>query len=690
MKDQVPLEIFKEHFVKLSTCSHATVYNTHDDYYKYVPVLTDNFSVYEIERAINHLKNGKAAGDDLILSEFLTHGKEQLKHIIVDLFNKLYNNGYFPEQWTTGVIVPIFKKGDRAQPENYRGITLTSTLSKLFTYTLNQRMLQWSEENNVSTQSQFAYKPGYSTLDATFVLHSIIAQTMIKSDIFCAFIDFSKAFDKVERSILYDKLVLCGLSHNMLRMIINMYSKIRSKVKTSAGISDTFLLQNGLMQGECLSPTLFSLYINDIVNCIDNIDTMGIYMGTTKVSVLKYADDLVLIAKSSDGLQQGLEELNRFCNANRLTVNTDKSNLMCFTQKRKDIILPSLYYDTTSLNWVTQFKYLGVSFSNRNSFKGGLETLCQQAYRAQTVVDLHILKHKTVSVKYILDLFDTLVKPIIMYGSEVYGINNYKVVETFYLKFIKHVLHVKPSTNTCMVYAETGRYPVSLDINISMVKQWVKIVSSDKHKLIWIAYESMLSSPVHLKKKNSWSRHIQELLNKTGFGYIWDQQFVNDSQQFIKLFKSRCQDIHIQECFSEISKSNRCRLFRHIKDTYEMEPYLLVNYSRDLRQVLTKIRLSSHKLFVERGRWLKPKIDYEQRLCTVCDDRDIEDEYHILMKCEHYADLRIKFVKKYFYIRPSMHKFQKLMTTTNRRELFRLMTFIKFVFKDYNSRLTCD
>ena len=88
---------------------------------------------------------------------------------------------------------------------------------------------------------------------------------------------------------------------------------------------------------------------------------------------------------------------------------------------------------------------------------------------AQTVVDLHVLKHETLSVEYILDLFDTLVKPILTYGCEVYCMQNYNVVEKFYLKFLKRTLNVKMSTNTSMIYAETGRYPLTIDIKVSMI-----------------------------------------------------------------------------------------------------------------------------------------------------------------------------------------------------------------------------
>ena len=87
---------------------------------------------------------------------------------------------------------------------------------------------------------------------------------------------------------------------------------------------------------------------------------------------------------------------------------------MCFANKLPNE-LPYLQYNQEIIEWVSEFKYLGVTFSSQNTFTGGLEKLCQQAQRVQTVVDLHVLKHKTISVEYILDLFDTLVKPILTY-----------------------------------------------------------------------------------------------------------------------------------------------------------------------------------------------------------------------------------------------------------------------------------
>ena len=146
--------------------------------------------------------------------------------------------------------------------------------------------------------------------------------------------------------------------------------------------------------------------------------------------------------------------------------------------------LPLTYYNEKPLEWVEDFKYLGVHFAKNGKLTNGLIKVCQQAARAQTTLDLHIIKHLSVSVQHIYELFDCLIKPILCYGCEVYGSENYAVIEAFLLKFMKHVLDVKATTNTAILYAETGRYPLAIPINLCIIKFWFKILNSDVHKLI--------------------------------------------------------------------------------------------------------------------------------------------------------------------------------------------------------------
>ena len=152
-------------------------------------------------------------------------------------------------------------------------------------------------------------------------------------------------------------------------------------------------------------------------------------------------------------------------------------------------------------------------------------------------------------------------------------------------------------------------------------------------------------------------------------------------------FEQRCADTHAQSCHEQIQQSSRCRLYKELKENHDIEPYLRRNISYTLRITFTKMRLSSHKLLVERGRWVKPKINYCDRLCTLCHKHDIQDEYHALMICSRYESLRKKYLKPYYYKRPSVYKFIQLMNTVNKREQFRLMIFTKLLMKDFNCTL---
>ena len=308
-------------------------------------------------------------------------------------------------------------------------------------------------------------------------------------------------------------------------------------------------------------------------------------------------------------------------------------------------------------------------------------TICRKAEKARTVIDLHRLRHKTLSFQHILQLFDTLLKPILTYGSEIWGTANYDVIEKFHLKFLKQVLGVKASTNTCMIYAETGRHPMSIAVQKSVIKYWLKVIQCEKKRLISIIYCKMKETMC------SWVCHVKDILCKYGFAEVWENQEVDNESRFIKLFEQRCADTHAQSCHEQIQQSSRCRLYKELKENHDIEPYLRRNISYTLRTTFTKMRLSSHKLLVERGRWVKPKINYCDRLCTLCHKHDIQDEYHALMICSRYESLRKKYLKPYYYKRPSVYKFIQLMNTVNKREQFRLMIFTKLLMKDFNCTL---
>ena len=168
---------------------------------------------------------------------------------------------------------------------------------------------------------------------------------------------------------------------------------------------------------------------------------------------------------------------------------------------------------------------------------------------------------------------------------------------------------------------------------------------------------------------------------------IWRDQSVVNEKLFIANFEQRLKDTHIQRCIGDMNSSNKCRTYREIKAVYKCETYLDCNIRHDLRMFYTKFRLSSHKFLIERARWHKTVIPYHERTCTLCNKHDIQDEYHVALICEYFKNIREKYIKPYYYTRPSMITFIELMNTPNSKERFRMMLFLKIVFKLYAETL---
>ena len=157
--------------------------------------LNSNFSEKEIKDAILALKSGKSGGEDLLLNEFFIHGRESLIPYLHRLFNFLFNAGIFPDAWSEGLLVPLHKKGSYTMPENFRGITLLSTLGKLFTRVLNNRYNTWAEDYRIYVEAQYGFRSGRGTVDCIFILHNVITHFINNGqDLYSFFIDFSKAY----------------------------------------------------------------------------------------------------------------------------------------------------------------------------------------------------------------------------------------------------------------------------------------------------------------------------------------------------------------------------------------------------------------------------------------------------------------------------------------------------------------
>ena len=219
----------------------------------------------------------KSPGPDCVLGELLKNSQETVVPFLTSYFNHLFNISLFPEQWAKALLVPIHKKESINDPDNYRGIFLRSILSKCYTYVLNKRLEVWAGQRKL-VEEQGGFRKGRPTVDHIFVMISMVEKALAKSKgkLYVAFVDFRKAYDSVNRNILWDVLRRAGAAGKMLRALKAMYSTVVASVRVEAGCTtEEFSCPIGLMPGECSSPLLF-FFIKELATTVRGKGTHGV------------------------------------------------------------------------------------------------------------------------------------------------------------------------------------------------------------------------------------------------------------------------------------------------------------------------------------------------------------------------------------------------------------------------------
>ena len=174
---------------------------------------------------------------------------------------------------------------------------------------------------------------------------------------------------------------------------------------------------------------------------------------------------------------------------------------------------------------------------------------------------------------------------------------------------------------------------------------------------------------------------MRTLLYTHGFGYVWeDPSLVNPNTSLI-MFKQRLIDTFVQQWSVDVANNNVLCLYKHFKINFEYEYYLDCCKYRKFRETLTQLRLSSHQLRIETGRHGQRRIDRSERKCQICNSDDLEDEYHFVLICAAYTDLRLKYIPVYYRHRPSVDKFTRLMNTLKPRLIRNLSYYVYYAFE---------
>jgi len=373
--------------------------------------LNASISLDEVEENIKKLKNRKANGVDRIPNELLKYGGAGVNEQIHILFNKILEEKVVPNSWTTSITVPIYKKGDKTDPKNYRGITLLNSLTKLFTSILKGKI----ESLIPIREEQQGFRKNRSTLDAIFIVRQIVEKSYeFNHPVFMCFVDLTKAFDRVQLNDVLNILNDHNIPQNIIQIIRLLNENSTTKVRVGQELSNEVPTSDGVRQGDSLSPLLFNLIMDKIIQNIEETGR-GYKMGSNEVKCVCYADDAVLISDNEDDLQRQLFNLINTADKYNMVISAEKTK--CLTISREPVRCKLIAYNKP-IEQVSTFKYLGVTINSYPDLRHEVQDQVHKASVISGCLRSSIWKNKYMNIESKTRIYKTCIRPILTYAAE--------------------------------------------------------------------------------------------------------------------------------------------------------------------------------------------------------------------------------------------------------------------------------
>jgi len=461
------------------------------------------FNISYISRIISSMANGKAAGIDKLSIEPIKIGLDILLPHLFALFYNCFKYCSIPNDWHTGLIVPIFKSGDRADIKNYRPITLTCTLRRVYEKCINVHIYNMIDSQ--LTPNQGGFRKHSSCLDSVERLNGQIlslnkrnlqpSKTVTGSrGLILTFLDIKKAYDTVDRSLLYKKMEKMNIPIKFIRVIFTLFEDNVSNILLNGDKSSNIYLQRGLLQGSSLSPILFNIYINDLSHELNECaDTVG---GMNDNHYL-FADDISLLSINRKSAQHLLDICVQWGIKNRIQFATHKCEFI------SNINNCTLQMNNVPLRRVSEYKYLGIyigvngilmqrSFEERIK---GMEQLCS-FFQSK---GMHINGYR---IKQSVLIYKTFLRPMIEYGLSLNIIDNsiLNILQNAQNKVLRTMMSVGPNACISSLHLISGVEKIYVRNYILVLKK-LRNIANFKHKLPIYKYTVSKINTDHKYKK---------------------------------------------------------------------------------------------------------------------------------------------------------------------------------------------
>jgi hypothetical protein len=622
---------WEAHFGNVYKTSGAPRLDTIDIGQAVSTTLDSSITGEEITSALEKKKNLRAPGPDGFRVDFLriVRYDETVTRAIANFFNLIFSSSEVPAEWDNAFLFVLYKgKGDPADANNYRGITLKSQFLKLLESVICNRLTEWFECRDLLPEEQLAYRRGLSGTDHLFLLNVLIEDAMARGKtLYVALVDLRKAFPSVDRGKLLKDLVEAGVSSRTVSLIRRLYSFDTFQVLLD-GVPGTvvFSVVVGVHEGSCLSPMLFVFFIRDLPRTLANLSGLVCpEIGLRRLCCMVFADDVNLFSYEVRCTQTLVDTTVAYFLEKGLLPNPDKCEFLAISSRKKDAV-----FVVQSVARPTQdvARYLGLHYSRDGKWDHQRVVSLSRARAALGRCKIMVSTIGRHNIKAALELFDSVVASVYRFGLGVWGVNvgHVRKLDDLFADFVRWLFRFPSTTGRDTLLANFARRCAKCD-SLYLASVQMARASSSKN-MFWRDTISDLESSVITSK---WFTTVCAELQKRGMReevLAHGPCFVGERKAKAVEFAQYCFHFHLN-----VPNGTSADQIRRMRP-FGVFPFLLRQNPEKSRFLFAF--LCSNWRYIERLRC--------SRYPSVCDTCDQENSsVHVLFQCPRFCLIRDAF-----------------------------------------------